>query len=82
MLSRSAPGRRPALATSSVSQRAPSPLPPVQVNQHRPLTEVTVFVFHALVNVLTEALPNGVAVDADVGVARYRFPAKRRVFVG
>ena len=72
-LHHTASGRRSPLTTVSLSQRTPS----VQINQDRPLAQVPVFVFDALVDMLAKALPNGVAVDADVGVARYRFPARR-----
>lgn len=41
----------------------------VQVYQHRPLTQVTIFVLHALIHVLSESLANAVPVDANVGVA-------------
>lgn len=32
-------------------------------------------VLHALVHMFSEALPGGVSIDANVCVARYRFPA-------
>lgn len=80
-LPHTAPGRRPPVTAPSLPQRIPSPLPAVQVKQDCPLAKVAVFVFDALVDMLAKALPDGVPVDADVGVARYRCPANRGGYV-